>query len=303
MKVKRNSWLLMPLAIALGIALNRSGYLERAVTSSAFNKVATVAFDAVGVVRAPMARLHHRIADAETIRDYLGSHPVRKLQVGAGGKDPEGWLNSDIDPSSKEVYLDATRRFPLPDESFQYVFSEHMFEHVSWEDGIALLRECYRVLALGGRVRTVTPDLGKFVRLLSGLGPEEEQYIGAKLRFHQWPVTPMPGIYILNREEHKFGHHFLYDSATLRKSLELAGFQHIAEIPMGEETDPVFREAEFRTRNPGSDLGIVNHWEAMAFEATRKCRGAALNEDILSSRSALEIRETSQHMEWSFGSS
>lgn len=211
-----------------------------------------------------------RIKDPRTIRDYLKSHTVRKLQIGAGANDPEGWLNSDIEPSPKEIYLDATQRFPLPDGSFQYVFSEHVIEHVSWEGGVAMLRECHRVLAPGGKVRTVTPNLMKFVQLLGGTADaEDQQFIDAKLGFHGWPATPIPGAYILNREVRDWGHQFLYDRATLRKSLELAGFQDISEYPVGEKGDRVFKEAEFRTRHPGSRLWIINNWEAMAFEATR----------------------------------
>jgi hypothetical protein len=55
----------------------------------------------------------------------------------------------------------------------------------------------------------------------------------------------------------------------LRKSLELAGFKQITEYPVEVRTDPVFNEVEIRTRNQGTDLWVVNRWEAMAFEAVR----------------------------------
>src|SRR6266480_3275862 len=77
-----------------------------------------------------------RIKDPVVIRNYLESHPVRKLQLGAGGNDPTGWLNSDIEPIGKEIYLDATDRYPFPDGSFQYILSEHVIEHVRWEAGV-----------------------------------------------------------------------------------------------------------------------------------------------------------------------
>jgi len=210
------------------------------------------------------------IKDPGVIRDYLQSHSVRKLQLGAGGIDPKGWLNTDIEPTSNEVYLDATKRYPFPDGSFQYVFSEHLIEHVPWEAGVAMLKECYRVLAPGGKMRVVTPNLTKFVQLLTGSADADAQrFIAAKLRLHGWPESPVTGAYIFNRQVRDWGHQFLYDSATLRKSLELAGFKQITEYRVEEKTDPVFREVEMRTRNEGSDLWVVNHWEAMAFEAVR----------------------------------
>ena len=211
-----------------------------------------------------------RINDERSIRDYLKFYQVRKLQLGAGGNDPAGWLNTDIEPASKEVYLDATVRYPFPDASFHYVFSEHMIEHVPWEAGIAMLKECYRILAPGGKVRIVTPNLGKFIQLLAGPPDSDAQrFIDTKLRFHGWSVTPVAAAYIFNRQVRDWGHQFLYDPATLRRSLELAGFKQITEYRIGEKTDPVFQEVENRTRNQGSDLWVVNSWEAMAFEAVR----------------------------------
>lgn len=208
--------------------------------------------------------------DPETIREYLKSQSVRRLHLGAGGNDPSGWLNTDIQPNSKEIYLDATRRYPFPDGSFRYVFSEHMIEHVPWEAGVAMLKECYRVLTTGGKIRIVTPNLTKFIQLLSaGADPETQQFIVAKQRLHGWPTTPVPGAYILNQQVREWGHRFLYDPATLRRSLELAGFKEITELPVAEQTDPVFQEVEVRTRDKGSDLWVVNNWEAMAFEAVR----------------------------------
>jgi predicted SAM-dependent methyltransferase len=212
----------------------------------------------------------HWIRDPRVIRDYLESHSVRKLHLGAGGNDPTGWLNTDVFPTREEVYLNATKLYPFSDGSFQYVFSEHMIQAVPWEGGVAMLKECYRVLAPGGKLRVVTPNLAKFVQLLIG-NPDVDakRFMEAKMRFHGWPESPVTGAYIFNRQARDWGTQFLYDPATLRKSLELAGFKQITEYRVDEKTDPVFREAEIRTRNEGSDLWVVNRWESMAFEAVR----------------------------------
>jgi predicted SAM-dependent methyltransferase len=211
-----------------------------------------------------------RAKDAQVIREYLESHSVRKLQLGAGGQEAVGWLNSDIAPAENEIYLDATARFPFPDGSFQYVFSEHVIEHVPWEGGLEMLKESHRVLAPGGKIRIVTPNLTKFIQLL-GAGSDEEtqKIIDAKLKWHDWPDTPVNGAYIFNKQVREWGHVFLYDSDTLRKTLELAGFEQITEYHVDELTDPVFREAEARIRDKRSVVRMVNAWEAMAFEAVR----------------------------------
>jgi predicted SAM-dependent methyltransferase len=281
MKLTKSNWfwLLLLIMVAFFTLLAATGYLETAVRAN--STVFGVAKPVVQAYRSTVfgvAKVEKIVVQAywsrskpEVIRDYLKSHSVRKLQLGAGGTDPVGWLNTDIEPNSKEVYLDATDRYPFPDGSFQYVFSEHMIEHVPWEAGVAMLKECYRVLAPGGKVRIVTPNLTKFVQLLAGgTDAEAQRFIDAKLGLHGWPVTPVPGAYILNREVRDWGHQFLYDPATLRRSLELAGFKQITEYPVEEKTDPVFQEAEHRMRHPGSGLFVVNKWEAMAFEAVRQ---------------------------------
>ena len=211
-----------------------------------------------------------QIQDPAIIRDYLKSHSIRKLQLGAGGNEALGWLNSDIEPTAKEIYLDATKRYPFPDGTFQYVFSEHVIEHVSWEAGVAMLKECYRVLAMGGKVRIITPNLKKFMQLMThGADSEGQRFIAAKLRLHGWPDTTVAEAYIFNKQVREWGHQFLYDPATLVKSLELAGFKQISEYRVDEKADPVFRDAASRTGHQGSDIRVVNNWEAMAFEAVR----------------------------------
>ena len=78
------------------------------------------------------------------IREYLDHHPVRKLQIGAGYNMLDGWLNADFNPHTRQpgqLYLNATRRFPFPDASFDYNYSEHMIEHIWWDDGQTMLSE------------------------------------------------------------------------------------------------------------------------------------------------------------------
>ena len=233
--------------------------------------IACIASLAITNVRNIANNFYRReIRDPGVIRDYLESHSIRKLHLGAGGNDPTEWLNTDIFPTGEEVYVDATKPFPFPDGSFQYVFSEHMIQAVPWEGGLAMLKECYRVLAPGGKLRIVSPNLAKFVQLLrENPDADAKRFMEAKMRFHGWPERPVTGAYIFNRQVRDWGHQFLYDPATLRKSFELAGFRQITEYRVDEKTDPVFRQVEIRTRNEGSDLWLINSWESMAFEAVR----------------------------------
>ena len=93
------------------------------------------------------------------IAEYLNGPGLKKPQLGTSNNVLEGWLNTDIDLyHDPVVYLDATKRFPFDDNTFDYIASEHMIEHVEYEAAQVMLQECFRVLKPGGRVRIATPD-------------------------------------------------------------------------------------------------------------------------------------------------
>jgi predicted SAM-dependent methyltransferase len=202
------------------------------------------------------------------VEAYLNSHPVRKLQIGAGSVNYDGWLNTDIAPTTQQVYLDATQRFPFPDGSIHYIFAEQVIEHLTYEDGLAMLRECHRVLAPGGKIRLTTPNLLKYFQLFQQpRTPEIQRFIAAKLKFHNWTATTRPESLIVNMQFRLFGHQYLYDPDTLADSLAQVGFQDIAQFPQGESDDPQLRGIEARHNDPLARES--NDWESMAFQAVR----------------------------------
>jgi predicted SAM-dependent methyltransferase len=171
-----------------------------------------------------------------TIRRYLQAHDARRLQLGAGDHPKPGWLNADLHDygrSDELVYLDVRERFPLPDASFDIVFSEHMIEHLTFDEGQECLRECFRVLRPGGRIRIATPSLAQLARLY-------DRSESAK-RYVEWAVSTLepetdaqlPGV-VVNNFFRSWGHRFIYDPETLRHALTTAGFVDIEERPVGE---------------------------------------------------------------------
>ena len=143
---------------------------------------------------------HQRFTEPRTIREYFETHSIRKLQLGAGGHSVDGWLNTDIEPKAKEVYLDATSDYPFPSGSFHYVFAEHLIEHLPWEGGLKMLKECHRVLAPGGKIRIVTPNLAKTFQLINvSTDVEVRKVIKASRRLYDWPETPVMPAYVFNK--------------------------------------------------------------------------------------------------------
>ena len=194
---------------------------------------------AIGIVRRP-----------RVISRYLRTHDVRKLHLGAGENLLPGWLNTDLHDYGRRdlVYLDVRKRFPLPDASFDFVFSEHMLEHLTYAEGQHCLHECFRVLRPDGRVRIATPSLERLARLYDG-GELRERYV-------RWAVdtlepelnAPLPGA-VVNNFFRSWGHRFIYDPQTLRHALETVGFVDAAEGAVGEleghlAEEPAFNEYE-----------------------------------------------------------
>lgn len=211
-----------------------------------------------------LSQLRHR---RELLGAYLRSHAVRKLHVGAGPALLEGWLNTDLAPASPCVaYLDVTKPFPIPDASFDYVFSEHMIEHIRWSEGLFMLAECRRVLRPGGRLRVATPDLEMFLRLY---GNEDEPRSGRYVRWVTDRYLAGPPAYrasfVINNLFRSWGHQFLYDGDLLAMALANAGFTRVRRCRPGESEDPHLRGIESHGRVVGDeDMGA---FETLVFEA------------------------------------
>jgi predicted SAM-dependent methyltransferase len=212
----------------------------------------------------PLLRWH---ASRAIVNAYLATKGVHKLQIGAGGKDKDGWLNTDIEPTAKEAFLDAAKAFPLPDESMHYVHSEHVFEHLTFDGGWVMLKESFRVLDHGGRVRIATPSLVKVAAVLQDPPtPEAAEYVAGKAIWHKYPQTADPACFLVNHQMREFGHRFLYTPKLLRARLEEAGFVDIREYAAGESDDPGLRNAEVRA---GWDVAKLNAYETFVLEGVK----------------------------------
>jgi predicted SAM-dependent methyltransferase len=203
------------------------------------------------------------------IERYLQRHEVRKLQLGAAENMQAGWLNTDLhgyDRGDELVYLDARKRFPLPDASFDVVFSEHMIEHLTYAEGQHCLRECLRVLRPGGTLRLATPSLQRLARLY------DTDLTELQRRYVHWAIdnvvsegdAPLPG-FVVNNFFRSWGHRFIYDERTLRHALTAAGFVEIEECRVGESSRPELAGLEQHL----AETPELNEYETFVLEARR----------------------------------
>lgn len=193
---------------------------------------------------------------------YLAAEPEPKLQIGTGPLSLPGWLNSDL--IAADVYLDLTRRLPLPDSSFAYVFGEHLIEHLSERDVESLLAELRRIIRPGGVLRLTTPDLQKLIALYEDRNPVIDRDAYTRFLDEETGKRHTTPAQVLNDQLRLWGHRFIYDETDLREKLERAGFVDVERQEPGESRHEALRGLE---RHGGAEW--VNRAEAMCVEATR----------------------------------
>ena len=201
------------------------------------------------------------------IKRYFSQHATRKLQLAASNKMLEGWLNSDLDPaSSKSIYLDATKRFPFPDASLDYVFSEHFIEHITPEGAEVCLGEIYRCLKPGGVCRIATPDLQKYLGLFEDtLSPAQNQFLKDFAKTHKLDrISPCVA---LNYEAYHWGHSFLYTREELVSALDRAGFEKVISVALGKSEHDALRDIEQHWKIHGGFE--MNEFETLLLEASK----------------------------------
>lgn len=201
------------------------------------------------------------------IETYLSDHAIPKLHIGCQDHPMDGWLNADIYPKHSEViHLDATKPFSFLDNTFSYVYSEHMIEHISFADGLQMIKECYRSLKLGGRIRLATPNLAFLMNLYTK--PEEathKSYISFSGRYFpdNHPVTSGR---VINNFFRDWGHQYIHDQRSLEYLLKHAGFSNVQFPEVGESSEPVFRKLE---KHGAEITEIFNKLETIVVEATK----------------------------------
>lgn len=212
----------------------------------------------------PARRLRRRIkhplklSDRTIAAHYLAESNEPKLNIGCGLHLLSGWLNTDYSPQLPTVmYLDGRALFPFKAETFDYIFSEHVIEHISYWDGLNMLTECFRVLKRSGKIRISTPDLAFLIDLTK---PNKSNLQRAYIK---WAAnTFIPGapddneVFVINNFVRDWGHTFIYDENTLRAAMAGVGFKSITKRDQHESEDTALRNLENEKHLPPNFLRL-----------------------------------------------
>jgi predicted SAM-dependent methyltransferase len=197
---------------------------------------------------------------------YLAESTEPKLHIGCGANHLAGWLNTELCPHGREIFLDATQAFPLPSGTFACVYSEHMIEHIPYERARYMARECFRILRPGGVIRLVTPNLKFLTTLLEAeLTPFQRAYVDYSVRQYDIKDGAGSGVHVFNHFMRAWGHQFIYDQPSLNRLLAEAGFVDVTASGLDESRDARLRGIAKTDRMPEGFLAA----ESIAVEARK----------------------------------
>jgi SAM-dependent methyltransferase len=164
-------------------------------------------------------------------------------------------------PWSRDIFVhDMRKPLPFATGSADAVYASHFLEHLYREEGQQLMRESFRVLAPGGIVRIVVPDLQAIVQEYLGERPFGELSDGAKQltpgdllneRFlMRWPTpqkrNAVMRVYDAMLDFHS--HKWMYDEQSLSSLLRSVGFVDVARKTFGESAIPDITQIEDQSR-------------------------------------------------------
>ena len=181
---------------------------------------------------------------------------VRKLNLGCGPVQPEGWVNVDgsirawiasrlapvdrllvrmklwpaTEFGKRTVVTNLRKRLPWADASVDAVYMGEVLEHFTRDDGFALLQECFRVLKPGGVLRLRVPDNAQFWRnyLREYDATRSQPRSEWTLSHSRWVEMFFNDISVRRTWLGSYGHFhkWMYDEVSLVLTLEKAGFRH-----------------------------------------------------------------------------
>jgi SAM-dependent methyltransferase len=146
----------------------------------------------------------------------FASMPKLILRLVYRASDARNWCGTEdqyIGQLKKHrfVHHNLEHGFPFPDASVDYLYSSHVLEHFYRDRAEQILRDAYRVLKPGSRLRICVPDLHRAFALYAQ-GSKEEA---------------LSYFFVNSRARSLFQHQYLYDYDLLSSLLKEVGFTSV----------------------------------------------------------------------------
>lgn len=188
-----------------------------------------------------------------------------KINVGCGWECREGWLNVDNTEKVQAknypiIKMDATVKWTYADETFEYVLSEHMIEHVPEAKGLSMLKEAYRCLKTNGVARITCPDR-TFAENLIKLGDHHPFVVNYCKDIFNRQTRLGDASQISQRMLYGQGHVWVPTAQMLIDQMKKAGFKNVKQVKYGKSEHEIFDGLE---KSNG-----IREWETLCVEGTK----------------------------------
>ena len=175
----------------------------------------------------------------KVVNDCLNSENSIKLELGSWKKyGTNGWKTIDT-VDECDITWDLKDGIPFPDCSVDTIYSSHFLEHLTFEQGQRMLKECLRVMRPGALFSICLPDALIFIDAY--FNPEkypQEKYCAYTKAFSG--TTPLSYLnYIAYMDGH---HHYLFDQAEIIAILTKAGLFNAEGRGFNPELDDESRD-------------------------------------------------------------
>lgn len=152
------------------------------------------------------------------IRKMQKMRPL-KLNVGCGKVKIPGWINIDIEPGA-DLIVDVRKGLPFADSSVDFIYSEHVIEHFTYNESKILIMECKRCLKDEGVLRVATPDLDYIISRYNSDWKNQDWLLWPEYNFIRTKGQ------MINISFRWWGHKFLYNEEDLSDLLMQTGFKN-----------------------------------------------------------------------------
>jgi predicted SAM-dependent methyltransferase len=167
-----------------------------------------------------------------------------KINLGSGHWKLEGWVNVDIDLESlPDVAANLSGGLPFDTGVARLMHTEDFIDQLEIEKAAEFLCECHRILAPGGILRVLTPDMQKLADLYLNdpkrLREMWEKFVGVDL------FLGTAGE-VFNSGMRFAGHTFLYDEETFKALSSRCGFE-ARKVEFQQSEEPELRGVDLRS--------------------------------------------------------
>jgi predicted SAM-dependent methyltransferase len=173
------------------------------------------------------------------IKALLASNNPINLDIGGADKGRNGWTTLDITDGC-DLYWDLRKGIPFPDASVDAIYSSHLFEHLTYQQGQSVLTESMRVLKPGGTFSICVPNARIYIEGYLGVRNIPDEFYGWRPAFNETTAIDAVNYVAYMNGEHKY----LFDIENLLHLLNSAGLTDVKERTLDPMVDRPERDYE-----------------------------------------------------------